>query len=125
MWITVDKSTSIQDASGPLGPMQFLEIAADEDVLRFMRRLPMIAGHIDGQFTMRDLAYEIELLPYVKIAWREVDGSPGIPGRLRQMADVYRRAEAEFEKETGKKRRLERIIDLPTFVEIYSTDGLP
>jgi len=104
---------------------QFLRQAGDEDVLRFLRRLPIFAGQEDGRITLSDLIFEMQLWPYVKSAWSEVEGSPGIPGRLLQLTRVYKTAEADFEKETGKTRRLPRVIDLPAFIDVYSTEGLP
>lgn len=105
--------------------MQFLEFAADDEVVDFLHRLPMVAGQAEGRVTMQDLIYEMQLWPYVVAAWKQVKGEPGIPGRLMQLAAVYKLAEAEFERETGQKRRLDRIIDLPTFLEVYTTVGLP
>lgn len=121
----MEKAKSVKDVPGPMGPEQFLSVAADDDLFRFLRRLPMVAGQPDGRITMSDLVYEMELWPFVKDAWNQVEGSPGIPGRLRQLSSVYKKAEAEFERVSGKLRRQERIIDLPTFVDIYTSEGLP
>ena len=103
----------------------FLAQASDSDLLRFLRRLPMVAGTEDGTVTLEDLIYEMKLWAYVKTAWAQVDGQPGIPGRLKQVADVYRMAEEQFEKETGERRRTPRVIDLPSFTKIYTGEGLP
>lgn len=103
----------------------FLAQASDTDLLRFLRRLPMVAGSEDGTITIADLIYEMKIWPFVKAAWAKVDGSPGIPGRLKQVADVYKLAEEHFEKETGERRRTPRVIDLPTLTKIYSGEGLP
>lgn len=113
------------ERSGPFSPMVFLEIAADDDVLDFLRRLPMVAGQGEDRITMSDLIYELQLWPFVRAAWKQVKGDPGIPGRLVQVKKVYSKAEADFERATGKQRRLKRIIDLPSFLEIYSKYGLP
>jgi hypothetical protein len=103
----------------------FLAHASDADLMRFLRRLSMIAGCEDGAMTIEDFIFEAKLWPFVKLAWREIEGQPGIPGRLKQIADVYHMAEAQFEKETGKRRRSPRVIDLPSFVSIYTGEGLP
>jgi hypothetical protein len=103
----------------------FLAHASDDDLLRFLRRLPMVAGSEDGSVSVSDLIYEMRLWGYVKSAWAKVDGQPGIPGRLMQIAAVYKVAEAQFEKDTGERRRTPRAIDLPSFVSIYTGEGLP
>ena len=107
------------------GAVQFLSTAGDEELLKFFRRLPMIAGSDEGKVSIADLVYEMELWPFVKQAWVRVEGRPGIAGRIKQVADVYKSAEVELELLTGKTRRKVRVIDLPTFVEIYSTEGMP
>lgn len=103
----------------------FLAQSSDTDLLKFLRRLPMVAGSEDGTITISDLIFEMMLWPYIQTAWTKVDGHPGIPGRLRQIADVYRLAEAELEKETGERRRTPRVISVPEFTKIYSGEGLP
>jgi hypothetical protein len=103
----------------------FLAQASDAELLRFLRRLPMVAGSEDGSITISDLIFEMKLWPFVKAAWAKVDGQPGIPGRLMQIAAVYKVAEAQFEKDTGERRRTPRVIDLPSFISIYTSEGLP
>lgn len=103
----------------------FLAQAADADLLRFLRRLPMVAGMEDGTMKLSDLIYEMKLWPYAKTAFTKVEGSPGIASRIRQLSRAYKMAEAQFEKETGERRRTPRVIDLPSFVEIYGGEGLP
>ncbi|MFV1808831.1 hypothetical protein [Phaeobacter sp. Ax4a-4a] len=104
---------------------RFLELAGDDELLQFLRRLPMVAGNDDGPVTLPDLIYEMKLWPFVVEAWKRVDGEPGFPGRILQMSKVYKRAEAELEELTGEKRRLPRVIDLTVFLDIYSNEGLP
>lgn len=105
--------------------IQFLEAVGDDELLAFLRRLPMVAGTEDGTVTLADLVYEIKLWPFVKTAWDDVDGQPGIAGRLRQVAEVYNRAEAELQSFTGYTRRQPRVIDIPAFLKVYAEDGLP
>jgi hypothetical protein len=85
----------------------------------------MVAGSEDGSISVSDLIYEMRLWGYVKSSWAKVDGQPGIPGRLMQIAAVYKVAEAQFEKDTGERRRTPRVIDLPSFISIYTSEGLP
>lgn len=123
MELFMESATS--DNGGGLGAEDFLDRVGDEDFLKFFQRLPMIAKQQDGTFTLRDLIYEMKLSPFVKSAWQTIDGAPGLTGRLTQMTRVYAKAEADFAAITGATRRLPRKIDLPTFLEIYTTVGLP
>lgn len=85
----------------------------------------MIGANDDEPFTIEDLTYEALLQPYVLHAWKTVKGEPGIPGRLLQLSQTYRAAEAALERETGRKRRVPRVIDLPAFLDAYMGRGLP
>ena len=113
------------DTDGDIGAEDFLAVAGEDELRAFLRRLPMVASQQEGPFTLRDLIYEMKLSPFVKCAWKSIDGSPGIPGRLMQMMRVYAKAEADFEAMTGETRRLPRKINLPSFIEIYTTAGPP
>jgi predicted RNA-binding protein len=116
---TDDRQRGIGDAGA------FLAQMSDTDLLRFLRRLPMVAGMEDGTVTVSDLVYEMRLWGYVKSAWAQVNGEPGVPGRIKHVSDVYARAEREFWKDTGERRRLPRKINLTSFLELYTTEGLP
>lgn len=105
--------------------IQFLNAAGDDEVRAFLRRLPMFAGNQGGQITITDLIYEMRLLPFVMDAWSTIDGQPGVPGRLRQISLVYAKAQNEFQKLTGETRRLPRSIDVPSFLDVYGSVGLP
>lgn len=105
--------------------LQFLNAAGDDEVRAFLRRLPMFAGNHDGQITITDLIYEMRLLPFVMDAWSTIDGQPGVSGRLRQISKVYAKAQGEFQKLTGETRRLPRSIDVPSFLDVYGSVGLP
>jgi len=115
----VDMTDDLPDA------LEFLNAAGDRNVRRFLRRLPMFVGNDGGPITLKDLAYEMMLQPFVMSAWDNTPGQPGIPGRLAQLSLVYKEAEAEMEKLTGLKRRLPRLIDVPSFLEVYGRLGLP
>ena len=113
------EQASIQDA------VTFFDQVADEDLLRFLRSLPVIAMNDDDFFTIEDLTYEALLQPYVLQAWKTVSGNLAIPGRLKHLTDVYKTAEAALEQDTGRKRRMPRVIDLPRFMDAYASRGLP
>ena len=117
---------SIADAADPIDAMEFLERVGDDDLLKFLRRLPMVAANADGSaVTMKDLAFEARLWPFVKEAWAEVPGGMGVANRILQLSRVYKLAAAKMKNLTGEVRPKERMIDLPTFLEIYSTEGMP
>lgn len=103
----------------------FFDQVADQDLLRFLRTLPMIAMNDDEPFTIEDLTYEAMLQPYVLHAWKSVSGSSGIANRILQLSKVYKAAEAALERETGRKRRVPRVISIPAFMDAYTARGLP
>ncbi|WP_299632077.1 hypothetical protein [uncultured Roseobacter sp.] len=105
--------------------LEFLNHAGDEELRAFLRRLPIFAGNDGGPITIADLAYEMRLQPFVMEAWSRVGGNHGIPARLLQLNRVYKKAEAEMERHTGERRRLPRVIDVPSFIEVYAALGLP
>lgn len=105
--------------------LEFLNTAGDDEVIWFLRRLPMFGGNDGGQITLKDLAYEMMLVPFVMSAWDMTSGGRGVPARLAQISTVYKKAEAEMEKLTGESRRLPRVIDLPSFLDVYGSVGLP
>lgn len=100
--------------------MAFLLSAGDSEVKQFLRLLPVFASNESGPITLRDLCYEMRLQPFVIDAFDKVDGAPGIPGRLLQLNRVFKRAEAEMERLTGERRRLPRVIDVPSFLQAYT-----
>jgi len=123
--ISILKEPSAPPEDYAMGAQEFLTKAGDDEVLWFLRRLPMIVGNDGGPVTLKDLTYEMMLVPFIKDAWKRTPGGPGIPNRLIQMSRAIKTAEAELEKFTGEKRRLPRRIDLPSFLEVYSSVGLP
>ncbi|WP_224826491.1 hypothetical protein [Cognatishimia sp. MH4019] len=110
---------STQDA------VDFFDQMGTDEVGRFLRTLPVIATNDGEPFSMQDLTYEALLQPYILHAWKAISGSPGIPGRIKQLTDVYKAAEAALERDTGRKRRVSRVIDLPRFMDAYASRGLP
>lgn len=106
--------------------LAFLGTAAEADVLKFLRRLPMVAANADNSpICLNDLIYEMKLWPYVKDAHQEIKGDVGVANRILQLSRVYKLAAERMEKATGERRSKERMIDLPTFLRIYSSEGLP
>ncbi len=123
MATNTDKTSAEKNAR--LSGEEFLLQAVDDDVLKFLRRLPIVGGGKNERVTMADLTYEMQLWPYVKEAWAQVDGSPGIPNRLAQIIKIYAKAESALEADFGKVRRHPRKIDLEAFLDGYTTVGLP
>ncbi len=101
----------------------FAEIA-DDDLLRFLKQLPMVWGN-DQPMTIADFTYEALLWPFVKQAWIDTKGAPGIAGRMGQIAQVFAKAERNLERETGRKRRVPRVTNLASFMDAYTVNGLP
>lgn len=102
--------------------VRFVEEMADEEVLKFLRAFVMVGANEEDQTTIGDLVYEMLLWPYVKKAWREAEGSPGVAGRIRMLTDTLRASEAALEADTSRKRRVPRVVNLNAFLEQY-TDG--
>ena len=105
--------------------LEFLNGAGDEELRAFLRCLLIFAGNDGGPITLADLAYEMRFQPFVMEAWSRVGGNRGIPARLLQLNRAYKKAEAEMERLTDEKRRLPRVIDVPSFIEVYSSVGMP
>lgn len=105
--------------------MVFLKEVGDEELLKFLKRLPMVSANEGSKVTLSDLIYEIRLWPFVKEAWHHVPSGAGVAGRILQLNRVYKLAAQRMHKLTGEKRREDRVIDIPTFLEIYGSEGLP
>lgn len=112
-------------SNGQLDAVSFLERTGDKEILKFLSYLPMVAGNEDDKFTIGDFIYEAKLWPFVKEAWQIVPGQPGIPGRLAQIAKVYKLAGENLKKLSGEERRVPRVIDLQAFIAIYTTSFFP
>lgn len=113
------------DEISALDGLVFLEDIGDEELLRFLKRLPMVAANADSKLTLTDLIYEMKLWPFVKEAWHDVPSTPGIAGRILQLNRVYKLAAERMFKLTGERRREDRVIDIPSFLAIYASEGLP
>ncbi len=96
----------------------YLIDVSDDDLLEFLRSLPMVWSEAEGMM-LQDFIFEAMLWPYVKHAWTVVQGQPGLPGRMKQVSDVYALAERQLELETGRKRRVPRVTDLAAFIDAY------
>ncbi|WP_425040560.1 hypothetical protein [Primorskyibacter sp. S187A] len=120
------KTTQKELAVDPvLSASEFFDQMADEDLLRFLRSLPVIGTNDEEPFTVEDLVYEALLQPYIVHAWTQIEGAPGIGGRIKQLTQVIKSAERSLERETGRKRRVPRVINLVAFLDAYEQRGLP
>jgi len=102
----------------------FFAEVADEDLLRFLQQLPMVWGN-DEPMTVADFVYEALLWPHVKEAWTSTEGAPGIAGRMGQIAQVFAKAEEALQRDTGRTRRVQRVTNLASFMDAYTSRGLP
>ena len=100
--------------------LEFLDGVGDEELLQFLRRLPMVASNTEGPLTLTDFIYEMKLWPFVKEAWGEVEGGIGVAGRILQINRVYKLAAERMHRLTGDRRRVDRMIDIPAFLEGYN-----
>tara|TARA_R110000850_G_scaffold180584_3_gene306139 strand:- start:876 stop:1247 length:372 start_codon:yes stop_codon:yes gene_type:complete len=114
-----EKLKPVVEAKGKSDAEDFLNSASDAEILKFLRRLPMVGAMDGSRRTLTDLIYEMKLWPFVSQAWRESDGDTGVLGRLKRLNLTYEQAEAEFAEMTGEHRRMPRVVDLLTFTKIY------
>lgn len=73
---------------------------------------------------LRDAMYKDRLRPYVERYYSEIDGSPGIAGRIVQHIEVYKRAEEALRQEHGTVRPRPVAFDLLIFLQRYSEGAL-
>lgn len=120
-----DTQTDLIDADERDAGLLFLTQIGDEELLKLLRTLPMVGANVDSKVTLTDLIYEMKLWPFVKEAWHDVPSTPGVAGRILQLNRVYKLAAERMFKLTGERRREERVIDIPSFLTIYASEGLP
>ncbi|MEO0342352.1 MAG: hypothetical protein AAF198_02835 [Pseudomonadota bacterium] len=86
-------------------PKEIKEIrddVADENDYRRSQGLPEFDTEAWVREEIRDYEhweFEELLRPYVKALYDEIEGVPGIPGRIVQHLDVYKLAEAQLREE--------------------------
>lgn len=120
------KTTQKELAVDPvLSASEFFDQMATDELMRFLKSLPVIGTNDEELFTIQDLVYEALLQPYVVQAWKQIEGAPGIGSRIKQLTQVYRAGEAALERDTGRKRRVPRVINLVAFLDAYEKRGLP
>lgn len=100
--------------------LAFLERVGDDDLLQFLRRLPMVASNAEGPITLADFIYEMRLWPFVKEAWGEVPSGVSVAGRIIQINRVYKLAAERMHRLTGEQRRVDRVVDVPAFLQACS-----
>jgi len=103
--ISILMEPSAQPNDYSLDALEFLKTAGDDEVLWFLRRLPMYVGNDGGPVTLKDLAYEMMLVPFIKDAWRRTPGGAGVVGRIAQMNRAIETAENDMALITGEKRQ--------------------
>ena len=101
------------------GGLEFLNRVGDDELLKFLRRLPVVASSTEGPLTLTDFIYEMQLWPFVKEAWGEVESGVGVAGRIIQINRVYKLAAERMHLLPGDRRRVDRMIDIPTFLQTY------
>ena len=103
--------------------LEFLDRVGDDDLLKFLRRMPMVANNSEGRLTLSDFIYEMKLWPFVKEALSEIESGTGVASRIMQINRVYKLAAERMHQFTGEQRRVDRMIDVPTLLQAYTSDG--
>lgn len=83
----------------------------------------MAASNAEGPLTLADFIYEMKLWPFIKEAWDDVPNGVGVAGRIIQINRVYKLAAERMHRLTGERRRVDRMIDVPAFLQAYAYDG--
>lgn len=101
-----------------------LKDIGDDELLRFLKRLPIVGMNEHSKLTLADLIYEMKLWPFVKEAWGDIPSSPGVAGRILQINRVYKLAAERMFALTGERRREDRIVDITSFLDTYVSEKL-
>jgi len=73
---------------------------------------------------LADAMFEDRLRPYVERLYSEVEGAPGLAGRIKQHLEVYQRAEEILRDRHGLVRRVPVTFDLGMFMQRYQEGSL-
>ena len=107
-----------------LSGFDFLELASDDNLKRWLRQLAIVKYDYLQPFNTRSFWARAQMIPYLEQAWREIDGQPGVSGRLWQLSRVYDLAEQRCAQAGIGCPNGERIIDYPSFTFAYHAGEL-
>lgn len=99
----------------------------ERNVIRRRAGLPPFDVHAQADSEAADLAdamYEDRLRPYVKRFYEQIEGSPGIAGRITQHIGVYQAAEAALFDNEGIVRPRPVGFDIAKFIIKYEQGKL-
>ncbi|SFS14712.1 hypothetical protein [Yoonia litorea] len=111
------------EIEGMAEALAFLTEFGDAEIRRFLCRLPIYAGNVDAPMTLRDLAYEIKLSPYVDAAWTKVRSTPGLTNQIAMVMKVIDVAERELKRDSGETRQFKRNINILAMMNAYQQGG--
>ena len=118
--------------SGPFGddaigahmsPTDFLAAMSDRAVISWLRQFQIVRPDPPRQFTIADFAHACMLEPYLRAAWKEIEGEPGLPGRIAQMQRVYDLAQRRLHRDSAVPVQ-NLVIDFPSFARAYADGNL-
>ena len=101
-----------------MSPTDFLAAASSKELIQWLRQFQVVRPDPPRRLTIKDFTYACMLEPFLKQAWNEIEGSPGLSNRMAQMSRVYDLAQARMEREGGIPRA-GFIIDFPSFLAAY------
>ena len=107
------------EIEGMAEALAFLTEFGDAEIRRFLCRLPIYAGNVDAPMTLRDLAYEIKLSPYVDAAWSKVQSTAGLTNQIAMVMKVIDLAERDLKRDTGETRQFKRNINIFAMMNAY------
>lgn len=99
----------------------------ERNIIRRRAGLPPYDVHAQADSEAADLAdamYEDRLRPYVERYYEQIEGSPGIVGRVAQHIGVYQAAEAALFDDEGIVRPRPVGFDITKFIIKYEQGGL-
>ena len=106
-----------------LSPTDFLAVASEADVIRWFRQFQIVRPFPQRKLRLSDIVYACLLEPFLREAWREVQGQAGFANRLTQVEKVYALAQARLEEEGGVPRSELRVY-LHSFQRAYEAGQL-
>lgn len=99
----------------------------ERNIIRRRAGLPPYDVHAQADSEVADLAdamYEDRLRPYVERFYKQIEGSPGIAGRVTQHIKVYQAAEAALLDNEGIVRPRPVGFDITKFIIKYEQGRL-
>ena len=114
----------VDDGSEPLDGIQFLDSMGSNQLKKWLRQLAIVRYDSQCELSLVHFSTLINMIPYIDDAWTEVEGKPGVSGRLQQIWQIYDLAEQTYKEAGGRLPKGQRSIDLPSFMAAYEAGEL-